>query len=176
MHLIFGSKFVQTHARVFTHAFFYAKKISRKEHWEMSVYVLDGCGWLYAVIPLQFGCILTFTASCLKVELLYFQWRWRPEKHILFFPQILFLVWTDAWVMLVKKNGKQSSSLSAKAGVSSVSHRWMGLRHWFLFSLTLPFRGSGRCIPFTYSRHPAGLWQYVHTSCQKQCCSSCGFL
>jgi len=40
-----------------------------------------------------------------------------------------------------------------------------------LFSLTLPFRDSGRCIPFTYSRYPGGSWQYVHTSCQKQCWS-----
>lgn len=70
----------------------------------------------------------------------------------IFFPQMLFLIWIDVWVIWVKKNSKRFSSPSARAGVISVSRRWTGLQLWLLFHLTPPFVGSGRCMPFTYSR------------------------
>lgn len=162
-------------AHVYTYAFLYSKKICRRGYWEMSIYVLDVCSWLRCSTSTAWLHLLpTFAESCLKVELLYFQWRYTRKS--IFFSQILFLIWIDVWVMLVKKNGKQSSSPSGKAGVSSVSHRWMGLQHWSLFNLTLPFRGSERCIPFTYSRYPAGLWRYVHAGCQMQYYAYCGFV
>lgn len=159
-----------------TRACLYAKQTSRKGQWEMSIHVLGSCGWLYAGRHLQLDC--AFYQHSLGPAS-----RWscyicngdEPLKSI-FFLQTLFLIWIDVWAISVKKSSKQFSSPSAKAGVINVSRRWMGQQRWLLFHLTSSFVGSGKCIPFTCSRYPAGLWQCMHSSCQEQCCSSCGSL
>lgn len=159
-----------------THACLYDKKMSRKGPWEMSIHVLGSCGWLCADRHLQLDC--TFFQHSLGLAS-----RWScyicngdEDSKSIFLPQTLFLIWIDVWVILVKKNGRQFSSHSPKAGVINVSRRWMGLQDWLLFHQKSSPVGSGKCIPFTYSRYPAGLWQWAHSSCQKQCCSSCDSL